>query len=133
MLVSGVPLNAAKAMYFAVRWGGPRWEVRVSLNTNLLEEIGKRHFVEEPDFESITTTQLPNGDTEDRIVFRTQSPLQTFDDADQRETIIKSVKRLYISIMSDPSSDDSRYPIVTLEHKADGITLEKVADDLFIV
>ena len=35
MLVSGVRAKRAKAMYFAVRWAGPRWEERVTINTNL--------------------------------------------------------------------------------------------------
>jgi len=35
MIVSGVSIKKAKILYFAVRWRGPRWEERVSLNTKL--------------------------------------------------------------------------------------------------
>lgn len=35
MLVSGVSQLKAKVMYFAVRWGGPRWEPRTRANTEL--------------------------------------------------------------------------------------------------
>ncbi|WP_066650080.1 MULTISPECIES: DUF1353 domain-containing protein [Sphingomonas] len=35
MIASGVGAVQAKLMYYAVLWGGPRWEERVSLNTNL--------------------------------------------------------------------------------------------------
>jgi hypothetical protein len=35
MLVSGVRDRKAKVMYFAVRWRGPRWEERITINTNL--------------------------------------------------------------------------------------------------
>lgn len=35
MIVSGVAVRMAKVMYFAVRWAGPRWEERVSVNTRL--------------------------------------------------------------------------------------------------
>ena len=34
MIASGVGAVQAKLMYYAVLWGGPRWEERVSLNTN---------------------------------------------------------------------------------------------------
>jgi hypothetical protein len=47
MLVSGVDSVRAKIMYFAVRWGGPRWEPRVSHNTRL--DAGERYRFEEPD------------------------------------------------------------------------------------
>jgi hypothetical protein len=40
MLVSGVRPSKAKIMYFAVRWRGPRWEERVTLNTTL--PVGNR-------------------------------------------------------------------------------------------
>ncbi|MEA3030892.1 MAG: hypothetical protein QOG13_2217 [Sphingomonadales bacterium] len=45
MIVSGVTLARAKLMYFAVRWAGPRWEERVSINTNL--DVGERYRFEE--------------------------------------------------------------------------------------
>lgn len=35
MIASAVEPILAKIMYFAVRWGGPRWEPRVSHNTTL--------------------------------------------------------------------------------------------------
>lgn len=35
MIASGVGAVQAKLMYYAVLWGGPRWEERVSANTNL--------------------------------------------------------------------------------------------------
>jgi len=35
MIACDVDPTKAKIMYFAVRWGGPRWEERVSINTNL--------------------------------------------------------------------------------------------------
>ena len=35
MIASGVGIAQAKLMYYAVLWGGPRWEERVSVNTNL--------------------------------------------------------------------------------------------------
>lgn len=35
MIASGVGTVQAKLMYYAVLWGGPRWEERVSINTNL--------------------------------------------------------------------------------------------------
>lgn len=35
MIASGVGIAQAKLMYYAVLWGGPRWEERVSANTNL--------------------------------------------------------------------------------------------------
>src|ERR1700710_1016643 len=35
MLVSGVAVTQSKILYFGVRYGGPRWETRVSINTNL--------------------------------------------------------------------------------------------------
>lgn len=35
MRTSGVSGARAKLLYYAVWWGGPRWEERVSLNTNL--------------------------------------------------------------------------------------------------
>lgn len=35
MIASGVSVARAKLLYYAVWWGGPRWEERVSLNTNL--------------------------------------------------------------------------------------------------
>jgi Protein of unknown function (DUF1353) len=38
MLVSEVPRRTAKVMYLAVRWGGPRWETRVSKNMEVLVE-----------------------------------------------------------------------------------------------
>jgi hypothetical protein len=41
MMVSGVEPMRAKIMYFAVRWGGPRWEPRVSHNTGL--DVGERY------------------------------------------------------------------------------------------
>ncbi len=35
MIARGVDPLKAKLMYYAVRWGGPRWEARVSHNTKL--------------------------------------------------------------------------------------------------
>ena len=35
MCVSRVSAKTAKIMYFAVRWKGPRWDERVTVNTNL--------------------------------------------------------------------------------------------------
>lgn len=35
MIASGVGEVQAKLFYYAVLWGGPRWETRVSTNTNL--------------------------------------------------------------------------------------------------
>jgi hypothetical protein len=35
MIAGGVSVARAKLMYYAVWWGGPRWEERVSINTNL--------------------------------------------------------------------------------------------------
>src|SRR6202007_2255330 len=35
MRTSGVSMAKAKTMFLAVQWGGPRWEVRVSVNTRL--------------------------------------------------------------------------------------------------
>jgi hypothetical protein len=39
MLVSGAGSGMAKVMYFAVRWGGPRWVSRVSRNIDLLSTL----------------------------------------------------------------------------------------------
>lgn len=60
MLTSGVGPTKAKIMYYAVLWGGPRWEERVTLNTNLGRDMVANVFNLGPaggGFPSITTTK----------------------------------------------------------------------------
>lgn len=46
MLASAVSFVKAKIMYAAVYWGGPRWDVRVSHNTNLPVDPGFESIAE---------------------------------------------------------------------------------------
>jgi len=83
--------------------------------------------------ERITTTRLANGDTEETVIFRRKSPLETFDN-EQKDVITEAIKRIYTSIMSgDRHLEDFRFSIEALEGKADGITQGNIEDDLFIV
>lgn len=63
MLVSGVSNNKARLMYFAVRWRGPRWEERVSINTNLASDA-QFNFVASPiartSLLKVTTEAVPS-------------------------------------------------------------------------
>lgn len=80
MLVSGVPHTKAKIMYFAVRWRGPRWEERVSMN-NILGggRIGR--------FYNLVTLRP----TETVMV---QSPGTTFDEEDQVRLLSKKIEEI---------------------------------------
>jgi hypothetical protein len=99
MLVSSVPYSKAKVMYFAVRWRGPRWEERISMN-NIL---GRGRFDR---FNFITS--LP---TEIVIV---PSPGATFKEKDQLKLLNKKMEEI----------EQDGYEIEQIDQLADSLKAE---------
>jgi hypothetical protein len=110
MLVSGVSQRKAKVMYFAVRWRGPRWEDRVSLNTNL--DIGTGYnFVSRGNGDLLKALAgvLSTKKSRPSII---PNPGATFDEARQQEIVAGMMEKIE---RDDPSVDE-------LDYLADGLT-----------
>ena len=77
MIVSGVSPAKAKTMYFAVWWRGPRWEERVTHNTNLGFDFGGGHAGSNGDFSAAVDF---SGDEPEITQESVPSPAEDLDD-----------------------------------------------------
>jgi hypothetical protein len=96
MLVSGVSSSKAKLMYFAVRWRGPRWEERVTINTNLTVDT-QFNFIAKP----VDVSSMFNVTT-----FAVPGPGDGFDEGRQLEIVSDIKEKMEHNELSVDELDD---------------------------
>jgi hypothetical protein len=118
MIASGVADSKAKVMYFAVRWRGPRWEERVTINTNLpwlsgllAPIIGSGGLMG-----SIVLSGFPKNIVI-TAVRNVSSPAENLSEAKQLENFSKTMKEI----------EDNSYSLHKIDTIADGLESDSPA------